>query len=61
MSSDTDSDNTIVAETTTIYNDDGHTVIPQAVRDSAGIEPGDTVGWIEHNGGILVTKLSDDG
>lgn len=60
MSSEAGGGDTITAKTTKVYNDGGHTSIPKEVREKMDVDEGDTLGWIEYNGNVMVTKVSND-
>jgi bifunctional DNA-binding transcriptional regulator/antitoxin component of YhaV-PrlF toxin-antitoxin module len=53
-------DGGLIADSTRVYNDDGHTSIPLEIRKRLGIEEGDRVGWVGYEDKIMVVRLPQD-
>ncbi|NHX41487.1 MULTISPECIES: AbrB/MazE/SpoVT family DNA-binding domain-containing protein [Haloarcula] len=46
---------------TTKVTEKGQTTIPRDLREKYGIEPGDSVEWVETEDGVMLTKAVDGG
>jgi len=50
----------LIADSTSVYNDDGHTSIPKEIRRRLKLEEGDRVGWVGYEDKIMVVRLPQD-